>query len=86
MQEPIRTIKWQYIMYIINVNHKKVNHYVNISSIVKIKQGALTCSLALSNCLTRSSRSCAGKCRAPTSSSPSLCLVMVIRRSCDSTK
>lgn len=31
MQEPIRTIKWQYIMYIINVNHKKVNHYVNIS-------------------------------------------------------
>lgn len=23
MQEPIRTIKWQYIMYIINVNHKK---------------------------------------------------------------
>lgn len=33
MQEPIRTIKCQYIMYIINVNvyHKKVNHYVNIS-------------------------------------------------------
>lgn len=43
---------------------------------------AVTCSLALSSCLTRSSRSCAGKCRAPTSSSPSLCLVMVILRSC----
>lgn len=43
----------------------------------------LTCSRALSNCLTRSSRSCAGKCRAPTSSSPTLCLVMVMRRSCE---
>lgn len=42
----------------------------------------LTCSRALSNCLTRSSRSWAGKWRAPTSSSPTLCLVMVIRRSC----
>lgn len=41
-----------------------------------------TCSPALSSCRTRSSRSWAGKWRAPTSSSPSLCRVMVILRSC----
>lgn len=47
------------------------------------KQGNVsTCSPALSSWRTRSSRSWAGKWRAPTSSSPSLCRVMVILRSC----
>lgn len=40
-----------------------------------------TCSPAISSWLTRSSRSWAGKWRAPTSSSPSRCRVMVILRS-----
>lgn len=47
------------------------------------KKGKLsTCNPALSSWRTRPSRSWAGKWRAPTSSSPSLCRVMVILRSC----
>lgn len=51
-------------------------------SVVGKKGNISTCSPALSSWRTRSSRSWAGKWRAPTSSSPSLCRVMVILRSC----
>lgn len=62
--------------------------YLNLAVFVlflikKIQKGNMsTCRLALSSCRTRSSRSWAGKWRAPTSSSPNLCRVMVILSSC----
>lgn len=48
-----------------------------------LKQGSeVTCSLARSSCSTKSSRSWAAKCLMPISSSPSLCLAIVILNSC----
>lgn len=46
------------------------------------QSSAVTCSFARSSCSTKSSRSWAAKCLMPISSSPSLCLAIVILNSC----